>query len=1508
MNLSWDWSGQYARLAQVSDETTLLCRFTYGIFSTLTVWPGTPEERQIIFELIDSDSRLDVLRMQVSSAETLYWYFHYDLVGPQNAYYLTGIDYPTGKQDRVVYNQVEGFKFPNAAGKSWLPHVLSYTLSPGAGQPDIILYYDYTVHNFLGYNGNFGDWSADSDYIYTTLTDYTYGSTETVSDGDTIVTTTRIYNNYHLLLSEEVVRTGCRFRNDFTYYAEEGVFIDSQPSQFQLPKQQQTTWTDNTGNVRVETTLAEYDESGNPVREVSADGTETLTTWYSVEGDEGCPAEPHGFVRFMRSQKVIPAETGFDAPVYETLYTYGYLGEDEHIVQNTVAESADGQYLSYRQYNYINASGQAEYGRLTSIIDTKYDNAATFVSRQDFTTSVSDGIMHQTAILTGYDGLSMNSSRQQSVWSGLLVQETNAQGVTVTYSYDSCGRILTRTVAPGTLYENTTTWSYTITSSGPETTVTDASGNLMKILYDGAGRETVQQQRDSDNTGQLFTISSKGYNSLGEMDSGSGIDWETPSATQFHLGMNASRDGWGGVRDIAFTDGTQNRQDVNPVTLSRTVYMTGNTTTGTRSSGRTITQLDGRSQLPVADTRIKVSGAALADRHYEWDGAGRLRVETDERGNVTRRTYDAYNRVVTQTLSDGSVVTRTYAPHLTGNSVAAISVSGSDADGNRQTWLMGTQEFDSLGRLTKQLSGGRVTRFAYQGASPAPSVVTLPSGKTLQYSYIPELGNVVSSMTAEGVSKVFTYDPKTADLLNAREGETANTNVWTPSGTLKNETFSLDGVSRSAEHSFTLSGEAVLYRDISGKALRYGRDDFGRITTITDDALSAELKYDALGRMISQAVTDTASSSGMTTALEYDDFGRETLRTLTDSTGVTLSVSQTWLDNDLLATRTTRQSGAVIREEKYDYDNRNRLVSYTATGSSLVLDGYGQPMTGQVYQYDALNNLTVVVTSLGDGTTDAATYHYENGEDPTQLTRVTHTHAGYPQTINLAYDANGHMTLDEAGRTLVYDATGRLSSVSGEGISGGGYGYDAMNRLVSQNVSSVDTRHLYYRDDERVSEVLVQQDRDVRLVKAGSSYLGVSDGSSLNLIGSDHHGSLLWSREASEAEGRQHSWSPYGTGEPVDLLPGFNGNRADPVSGSYHLGNGYRAYNPVLMRFNCPDSLSPFGAGGINPYAYCAGDPVNFTDPSGHISAVGWTGIGLGIVGILGAAFTAGLSVVAASIGTALTAGITTGAAISATGAVSAAVSSASAVSLTVGVLGVVSDLAGIVAGATEDVNPEASSVLGWVSLTTGIAGVGAVAKSAVNAGRRGGAKLVQRNNINLHPQNASPTGYYKAFSIAKQRSGGYKVESWFSHNLTKDNESWLVVHGTQDGFLAYSDPIAKYEKNIPLLTNAFTPEEFAGHLLRKNIDLWELASTSQLNLVACFGGGKGRMAQRLANYIDKPVFGYGNNQYLRKRTGSVYDSTVYDDFLNVLQPNIYHPNRAGISRISRRRELISQA
>ncbi|EGH08888.1 hypothetical protein PSYMP_08110 [Pseudomonas amygdali pv. morsprunorum str. M302280] len=70
------------------------------------------------------------------------------------------------------------------------------------------------------------------------------------------------------------------------------------------------------------------------------------------------------------------------------------------------------------------------------------------------------------------------------------------------------------------------------------------------------------------------------------------------------------------------------------------------------------------------------------------------------------------------------------------------------------------------------------------------------------------------------------------------------------------------------------------------------------------------------------------------------------------------------------------------------------------------------------------------------------------------------------------------------------------------------------------------------------------------------------------------------------------SYTAYGHRQPLfDSmdLPGFTGQRVDPVTGHSLLGNGYRAFNPVLMRFNSPDSLSPFGEGGLNAYAYCGG-------------------------------------------------------------------------------------------------------------------------------------------------------------------------------------------------------------------------------------------------------------------------------------------------------------------------------
>lgn len=106
-----------------------------------------------------------------------------------------------------------------------------------------------------------------------------------------------------------------------------------------------------------------------------------------------------------------------------------------------------------------------------------------------------------------------------------------------------------------------------------------------------------------------------------------------------------------------------------------------------------------------------------------------------------------------------------------------------------------------------------------------------------------------------------------------------------------------------------------------------------------------------------------------------------------------------------------------------------------------------------------------------------------------------------------------------------------------------------------------------------------------------------------HLLATDQQRSVLALLDASRP--KHLAYSPYGHRAPENgllSLLGFNGERPDPVTGCYLLGNGYRAFNPVLMRFNSPDSWSPFGRGGLNAYGYCVGDPVNRMDRTGHFN------------------------------------------------------------------------------------------------------------------------------------------------------------------------------------------------------------------------------------------------------------------------------------------------------------------
>ncbi|MGY2261987.1 RHS repeat-associated core domain-containing protein [Pseudomonas sp. SDO55104_S430] len=103
------------------------------------------------------------------------------------------------------------------------------------------------------------------------------------------------------------------------------------------------------------------------------------------------------------------------------------------------------------------------------------------------------------------------------------------------------------------------------------------------------------------------------------------------------------------------------------------------------------------------------------------------------------------------------------------------------------------------------------------------------------------------------------------------------------------------------------------------------------------------------------------------------------------------------------------------------------------------------------------------------------------------------------------------------------------------------------------------------------------------------------------LLATDQQRSVLAILAANQPE--RLRYTPYGhnpAGSGLISLLAFNGEQVESITGWYLLGNGYRAFNPVLMRFIRPDSWSPFGRGGLNTYAYCAGNPVSRRDPSGH--------------------------------------------------------------------------------------------------------------------------------------------------------------------------------------------------------------------------------------------------------------------------------------------------------------------
>ncbi|QXH56247.1 RHS repeat-associated core domain-containing protein [Pseudomonas maumuensis] len=105
------------------------------------------------------------------------------------------------------------------------------------------------------------------------------------------------------------------------------------------------------------------------------------------------------------------------------------------------------------------------------------------------------------------------------------------------------------------------------------------------------------------------------------------------------------------------------------------------------------------------------------------------------------------------------------------------------------------------------------------------------------------------------------------------------------------------------------------------------------------------------------------------------------------------------------------------------------------------------------------------------------------------------------------------------------------------------------------------------------------------------------------LLATDLSKSILLTAQGKAQQ--NNAYSPYGELRPgcARNLLAYNGEYLEQA-GFYLAGHGNRVYSYKLMRFLSPDRTGVFLQRNYNAYAYCNGDPINYSDPSGNVGTL----------------------------------------------------------------------------------------------------------------------------------------------------------------------------------------------------------------------------------------------------------------------------------------------------------------
>jgi len=366
--------------------------------------------------------------------------------------------------------------------------------------------------------------------------------------------------------------------------------------------------------------------------------------------------------------------------------------------------------------------------------------------------------------------------------------------------------------------------------------------------------------------------------------------------------------------------------------------------------------------------------------------------------------------------------------------------------------------------------------------------------------------------------------------------------------------------------------------------------------------------YDAGGRVLWQTYPDGDSAGSSGTPIGYDGAGRQK-----SIPGVVSAITYNAPGSVLVFTRTNN----AVTTYGYHATRFWLMTIDTAAGGTTLQDiDYTRGATGRI------NGVTSHLTG------ESWTYGYN---DLDWLTSATNTTNG-ALTQTFTYDSVGNMLTNSAIGTYTYPTPGSARPHAVISTPLGSYGYDAAG-----NMTSTPTDTLVYDGDNRLEEVVgvvefVYGPDGDRLKKIAGASTTLFFGGDAEIAGGtmtkylpgdakrigsggsaetywlhrDHLQSVRITTDDTAAIVMRANYKPYGeqllSVSTVEDSKAYIGERQDIETGLIYLHARY--YDPVLARFIQADTWDPDLKGvDINRYAYALNDPVNKSDPNGHITS-----------------------------------------------------------------------------------------------------------------------------------------------------------------------------------------------------------------------------------------------------------------------------------------------------------------